>query len=131
MRPMHALTWALTSSSGKRVILDMHQFPIKFPEAAHGRFRGAGCHRAGALATHLDHRVVVEVATNALFDEGANGAVFHRNIAGRPDQIALLAADHRLLWRVLFEAEHGPDQLAAIDAQGHDLSYPKRVHDLV
>src|ERR1700743_714849 len=111
---MHALAWALTSSSGKRVILDMHQFPIKFPEAAHGSFRGAGSHGARALAAHLDHGVVVEIAADALLHERADRAVFHRHITRRPHEIALLAADHRLLGRVLFEAEHGPDQLAAV-----------------
>src|SRR5688572_5146516 len=111
--------------------LDVHQFSVNLPEAAH---RGLGRARqlaADVAAAHLDHRDVVEITLDALLHEAADGAVLHRHQPGGADQVALLDPHAGLLLGVLFEAEQRPDQLAVVDAARDHLPRPDRVEDLL
>src|SRR6185369_14114240 len=100
-------TSAGRSSSGSYVS------PPGLPEAAHCRFGGATFARAGPFAPHFDDRIQALCARDAALHETADGAVFHRDETGRPDQIRLLQAHGALLGRVVGVAEVRPVQLGA------------------
>src|ERR1700737_4796655 len=108
-----------------------HLRAIGLPEAAHGSLRHAALAGIGIGAAHFDHGFFTGCARDAALDETADTAVFHRDVAGRTDEIGLLQADHALLRRVLGEAEQGPVQIGAVDAARHDLAYRDRVLDLL
>src|SRR5215211_7393561 len=85
-------------------LLDAHMGAIALPEAAHRGFGRAGAFGRGAGATHLDHRTLAGGRRHAALHEAADRAVFHRDVARRPRQVALLESYRLHLGRVVGKA---------------------------
>src|SRR5207248_9149724 len=68
---------------------------------------------------------------DAALHEAGGGAVFHRDVAGGPDEIRLQEAPAQHLRVVVGEAEERPVQLRAVDPLRHHLARGERVPDLV
>src|SRR5215831_14614935 len=75
------------------------QRAVFLPEAADRRLAGAERLRLGIVAAHHDDAAVLIVVTNGALHEAPDATVFHRDIPGRANQIALPQAPlgHRLV----------------------------------
>src|SRR5229473_2879264 len=96
-----------------------HLLAVGLPEPAHGGFAHAAFLRRGAAAAHLDHRLLAVRAADAALHEARGGAVLHRDVAGRADEIGLAQAQLRHRVVVVDIAEAGPHQLGALEALRH------------
>src|ERR1700752_4387841 len=67
--------------------LDAHVGAPGFPQAAHRGLGEARSPRADLVAAHLDHRGALGRAGDAALHEAGGGAVLHRDVARRADQV--------------------------------------------
>src|SRR5262245_59224950 len=88
-----------------------HMAAVGLPETAYRGLGGARLLALGGAAAHLDHRHLVGGSRRAALHEVADAAVFHRDEAGRADQVLLLEPPAIHFRRVALEAEVGPHQV--------------------
>src|SRR5258708_27785585 len=83
------------------LVLDAHIAAISLPEAADRRLCHAAFAALGLAASHFEHRLLIRCAGDPALDESADTAVFHGDVPGGADKVALLDAGHPLLVRLL------------------------------
>src|SRR5580704_5107044 len=105
----------MPSRTMSSAMLDAGQRAVFLPEAADRRLAGAKVLRLGVVPAHHHDAAVVVVVLQRALHEAADAAIFHRDIAGGADQIALAqsALLHRLV--IAVEAEMHPFELGALD----------------
>src|SRR4051812_29312931 len=91
------------------------QGAVFLPEAADRRLAGAEGLRLGVVPAHHDNTAVLVIVVQRALHEAADAAILERDVAGRPDQIAMAqtALGHRLV--IIGKTEMDPFELGAVD----------------
>src|SRR5262245_10560070 len=108
-----------------------HQRAVVLPEAANGRLAGPEILRFRFVTAHHYDAGAVIVVLQCALHETTDAAVFHRDIAGGSNQVALAQPPfgHRLIVRV--EAEMNPFKFGLVDAARTDDANRDRVAHLL
>src|SRR5437763_9302223 len=96
--------------------LQPHIAAVRLPEAAHRSLGDAVVVGGNARAAHLHDREQIRGGGDRALHEAWRGAVLHRNIAGRADQIGLAQAALGHLRVIADKAEAGPHELRLVEA---------------
>src|SRR5215470_2851293 len=112
-------------------VSEIHVGAIGFPEAANRCFGHAALAAFSLTATHFEHGFLVRGSRDAALDEATDASVFHRDVAGRTDEIALLDTRQSLLGCVAGEADIRPVQVGSVDGSRNDLANGNRILNLL